>query len=110
MRQAAAVTEFDDFVRQQAQGPARPAWWWRTTGQGRDPGPLFAVNADRTARARLFVQDLQAGLEIAIPPAGHALPTHLQRLGDLQQGVTGLQLQQSRSPLEGAGFGAAPAR
>jgi hypothetical protein len=38
------------------------------------------------------------------------LPTHLQRLGDLQQGVTGLQLQQGRSPLEGAGFGAAPAR
>jgi hypothetical protein len=92
--QARAVAKFDGLIGQQAQRPARPPFRWFTTGQGGNAGPLFAINTERAARTRLLVQDLQARLEIAIAPAGHALPTHLQRFRNLEQGVTGLQLQQ----------------
>jgi hypothetical protein len=105
MGKARAVTEFDGFVGQQAQGPARPALGRLTASQSRDAGPLFPVNTDGAARARLLVQSLQSPLEIAVTPTGHALPTHLEYFRNVEQRVTGLQLEQGRSSLEGAGLG-----
>jgi hypothetical protein len=106
--QTRAVAECDGFLSQQTQRPAGPPFRWLTTGEGGNAGSLFAINTDGAARARLLVQSLPSRLQVAIPPAGHALPAHLQRFRNLEQGVTGLQLEQGRSPLEGAGPGYGP--
>jgi hypothetical protein len=53
---------------------------------------------------------LQATVSVTVAPAGDALPTHLQRLGDVKQGVTGLQLQQCAGSLHGAGSATAAGR
>ncbi len=105
--QARAVAEFDGLICQQTQRPAGPPFRGFTTGQGGNAGSLFAINTEGAARARFLVQDLQSRLAIVVPPAGHTLPADLEYFRNVEQRVTGLQLQQGRSPLEGAGLGTA---
>jgi hypothetical protein len=94
MRDRLTEASFDDFLSQEAQGPAVMAFWCIATRQCRDFGALSAINDNRTARTRRIVQTVQPFGAVAVAPSGDRGVGHIERFSHRTQGLAAIEFEQ----------------
>jgi len=100
MRDRLTEASFDDFLSQEAQGPAVMAFWCIATRQCRDFGALSAINDNRTARTRRIVQTVQPFGAVAVAPSGDRGVGHIERFSHRTQGLAAIEFEQRGRALE----------
>lgn len=95
------ATRFHDFVREQAQGPARIAVGCSATGQRRDFCSLRAIDDDRSPGPGRVIQAVQAMRAVAMPPRCNRGVVHVQGGGNRAQRLAVIQFEYGRRTLKG---------
>ena len=92
----------DDFLSEQAQGPAVMAFGGITARERGDLGTLEAIDDDGTARARGVVETGEALGAIVVAPGGDGVVVDIQGGGDGGERLAAVEFEQGSGAFEGA--------